>query len=307
MSNKPLGHVVGERRDLALGRHVLDQPHRQRLEVRVVTARLQEARGRRSPTASGSPGRPRRKSKATARQVGRQVVGELGGPARRTRRSSGCRSRSAAADRSAAGALENLDHLVGVDARGQRHREHRAGGQPHVHVEVGDLAVDEEVVEGLEAAHLEGAAGDGAPGQHQCDARVALSRTAGALSDQGESQGSIPRSLRFVGRLRRASLQSLHSARRRFRLSRSCGPIAGRAGSRCTASEYFRPGRKSSRKICRETAFISSPWKPRAIPVATAGTTPASWRSALNRAVSKRMRTRKLAPPRAPKHGSPDP
>ncbi len=50
------------------------------------------------------------------------------------------------------------------------------GGEPDVDVEVGRLAVDEEVVERLQAAELVRAAGDRAPGQDERDARALLAR-----------------------------------------------------------------------------------------------------------------------------------
>jgi hypothetical protein len=56
----------------------------------------------------------------------------------------------------------------------------------------GDLAIDEEVVEGLQAAHLEGAARDGAAGEHQRDLRVAQGMSGIALSDQRQAHTNLP-------------------------------------------------------------------------------------------------------------------
>src|SRR5439155_14377803 len=60
-----------------------------------------------------------------------------------------------------------------------------------VDVEVGGLAVDEEVVEGLQAAELVGAAGDRTARQHQRHARVLLPRREVALVDDGEAHARL--------------------------------------------------------------------------------------------------------------------
>src|SRR5207244_7025714 len=65
------------------------------------------------------------------------------------------------------GAVERAQHLGGRHAAGQGGRQEGAGRESDVDVEVGGLAVDEEVVERLQAAELVGAAADRAPCQHR--------------------------------------------------------------------------------------------------------------------------------------------
>ena len=64
-------------------------------------------------------------------------------------------------------ALEALDHLRRTDADGERRGEHGTGREPDVGIELVGLAVDEEVVQGLQAAELEGTARYGTPGEHK--------------------------------------------------------------------------------------------------------------------------------------------
>ncbi len=89
-------------------------------------------------------------------------------------------------------ALELAHHLRRRDAAGERRGEEGAGREADVDVEVGGLAVDQEVVEGLQAAELEGAAGDGAAGQHQRDARVALAGGEVALLNDRDAHIPLP-------------------------------------------------------------------------------------------------------------------
>ena len=92
-------------------------------------------------------------------------------------------------------------------------------------------ATDEEVVQRLETADLEGAAGDGAAGQNQRDPRIALGRATAALSDKGEAHSELP----SFGPtwLTRGDRDSVPTS-------------ADSGGFRCSASEYFRPGAASS-------------------------------------------------------------
>src|SRR5262249_3931559 len=72
-----------------------------------------------------------------------------------------------------------------------RRGEEGAGGQADVDVEVGRLAIDEEVVEGLQAAELVGAARDRAPRQDERNARVALAGCEVTLVDDRETHGGL--------------------------------------------------------------------------------------------------------------------
>ncbi len=66
------------------------------------------------------------------------------------------------------------------------------GGETDVDVEVGRLAVHQEVVEGFEAAELEAAAADRAAGEHQGDARIALADGEVALLDDRYAHVTFP-------------------------------------------------------------------------------------------------------------------
>src|SRR5204862_1685946 len=71
-------------------------------------------------------------------------------------------------------AVERAQHLGRGNAPGERCREEGAGRKPDVDIEVGRLAVDEDIIERLQAAQLVGAAGDRTDSQHERDARVLL-------------------------------------------------------------------------------------------------------------------------------------
>src|SRR5439155_9075630 len=97
-------------------------------------------------------------------------------------------------------------HLGGRRGGGERGRQESAGREAHVDVEVGGLAVDEEVVERLQAAELVSAAGDRPARQHQRHARILLPRREIALVDDGEAHtcpphAAWPRSRRNAGLL----------------------------------------------------------------------------------------------------------
>src|SRR5205814_10502612 len=85
------------------------------------------------------------------------------------------------------GAVERAQHLGRGHAAGEGGRQEGAGREADVDVEVGGLAVDEEVVERLQAAELVGAAGDRPARQHQRHARTLLPRREVALVDDGEA------------------------------------------------------------------------------------------------------------------------
>src|SRR5579885_2761067 len=79
--------------------------------------------------------------------------------------------------------LERPQHLRRGDAARQRRGEEGPGGKADVDVEVGGLAVDEEIVERLEAPELVGAPRDRPAGEDHRDARVALADREVALVD----------------------------------------------------------------------------------------------------------------------------
>jgi hypothetical protein len=93
------------------------------------------------------------------------------------------------------GAIERTQHLGGRHACRERCAEHGARAEPHVDVEIGDLSVDEEIVERLQAAELEGAAGERAARQHERHFRVLLANREIALLNDGDAHGSsnLPR------------------------------------------------------------------------------------------------------------------
>src|SRR5207253_3896979 len=101
------------------------------------------------------------------------------------------------------GAVERAQHLGRGHAAGEGGRQEGAGREADVDVEVGGLAVDEEVVERLQATELVGAAGDRPARQHQRHARVLLPRCEVALVDDGEAHARpapelAVRSVRYV-------------------------------------------------------------------------------------------------------------
>ena len=85
--------------------------------------------------------------------------------------------------------LEHLDHLVGGDAAGEGYRQHRARREPDVEIEIGDLPVDEEVVEGLETTDLEGSARNGSARKDQRHLRLPPGAGTVTLANQCQSHG----------------------------------------------------------------------------------------------------------------------
>src|SRR5262249_10909908 len=99
------------------------------------------------------------------------------------------------------GRLQGAEHLGRRDAAGEGRGQERAGGETDVDVEVGGLAVDEEVVERLQTAELVGAAGDRPTGEDKSDARVLPPRREIALVNDGEAHGPLwPESVARFGR-----------------------------------------------------------------------------------------------------------
>ena len=72
----------------------------------------------------------------------------------------------------------------------QRGRQERARREPDVGVELGDLPLDQELVEGLQPADLEGAASDGASRQHERD--LGVLRRPGARAPLDQRQPHAP-------------------------------------------------------------------------------------------------------------------
>ena len=177
--------VIGDRGNLALGRDVLDDPHREHLEARVVGLAQELAQRRRD--RGRQPRHAAREVDRDARQVGGEVVGEA-----RRAGDELAQVRVVEIERTElieprAGAVEHPDHLVGTDPGGERRAEDRARREADVEIEVGDLAVDQEVVERLEAAHLERPAGDRAAGEHERHGRIGYRARAIALADESQS------------------------------------------------------------------------------------------------------------------------
>src|SRR3989338_6449964 len=65
------------------------------------------------------------------------------------------------------GPLETFEHLFGGQAPDQGRRQQRAGTDPQKKVKIGKLEINEIIVEGLEAPHLERGPRDCATGQNQ--------------------------------------------------------------------------------------------------------------------------------------------
>src|SRR5262249_40357870 len=84
-------------------------------------------------------------------------------------------------------AVERAQHLRWRDAAGQWCGEERSCRQADIDVEVGGLAVDEEVVEGFQAAELVRAAGDRSPCEYESDGRILLPRREVAFVNDGEA------------------------------------------------------------------------------------------------------------------------
>src|SRR5262249_12247738 len=87
--------------------------------------------------------------------------------------------------------LQRAQHLGRRDAPGERRSQEGAGGEADIDVEVGRLAIDQEVVEGLEAAQLLGSARDRPAREHEGDARIALPRCQVTLVDDREAHGTL--------------------------------------------------------------------------------------------------------------------
>ncbi len=177
----PARHVVERRGERALGRDLLEDRHRELLERRV--ARLQEELADRRPERLGQPRHPPRGVAREAREIGQELPGE---PRRAIHELAQVRAvevEGGELGEALARALQNLDHLVRRDARRQGHRQHGAHREPHVEVEIDHAPLDQVVVQGAQAAHLEGAARNGPTREHQSRPRP-LGRRALALPDQ---------------------------------------------------------------------------------------------------------------------------
>ena len=194
--------VVGDRGQFALGRDVLDDPHREHLEARVVgpaheLAQRTRDRGRKARHAA-------REVDRDARQVGREVVGEARGARHELAQVRVVEIERPQLIEPRAGAVEHPDHLVRADPRGQRRAEDRAGREADVEIEVGDLAIDQEVVECLEPAHLEGAARNCPAREHESHSRIRHGALSVALADQSQTHRASLLALLTTSRLRRS-------------------------------------------------------------------------------------------------------
>jgi hypothetical protein len=207
-------NVVGESRHLARRRNVLDQRHRSGFEVDV--ARLAREGCERARDRVGKRRQRSDQIAADTRQEREEVVEQLRGP--------DCELtpvRVVEIDRAehvhpAAGAFEHLHHLARRNAGGERHREDRSRREADVDVEVGDLSLDQEVVERLEPADLERAAGDGAPGEHESDLGVPLGRRSPALPNQRQTH------VRTSSALRRSAVPAHRNSPMKERRSGRC-------------------------------------------------------------------------------------
>lgn len=126
---------------------MLDQRHRHGLR-RGVARLLHEVAERRTDRV-GKARQAAQQVAAHRREIRQQVVRELRRPLEELTPVRMVEIQGAELPHTRTRALEHLDHLVGSDPGRERNREDRASGKTQVEVEVGDLAADQEVVEGL--------------------------------------------------------------------------------------------------------------------------------------------------------------